>query len=123
MPKSNADPDDPFPGTLEFDEAMLDRIELLGFEYKLWAKGTAIVIDLIEVKGEGDPDYVAVPASDSRYQRTAENCIDMLFVNPSAGDAFRIEAAALLPRTLREPDANQHGSLEHDDMRSTRSHV
>ncbi len=81
VPKSSADPDDPFPGTLDFDEAMLDRIELLGFEYKLWAKGTAIAIDLIEFKGEGDPNYVAVPASDSRYRRTAENCIDMLFVN------------------------------------------
>lgn len=81
VPKSNADPDDPFPGTLEFDQAMLDRIELLGFEYKLWAKGTAIAIELIEIKGEGDPDYVAVPASDPRYMTTAENCIDMLFVN------------------------------------------
>ena len=81
VPKSNVDPDDPFPGTLEFDQAVLDRIELLGFEYKLWAKGTAIVIELIEFKEEGESDYSDVPTSDPRYRRTPENCIDMLFVN------------------------------------------
>lgn len=81
VPKSHADPNDPFPGTMEFSPAMLNRIEFLGFRYKLWAEGTIIDIVNVEHKADGSPDFVALPRSDWRYDRTAENCIDMLFVN------------------------------------------
>ncbi len=75
------DPDDPFPGTLDFAPAMLNRINALGFEYKLWAKGPAIDIVEIAFKPHGDATYTPVSRGDPRYDRTDSNCIDMLFVN------------------------------------------
>ncbi len=79
--KDDSDPNDPFPGTLEFSPEILNRVDALGFEYKLWAKGTSIIIEDIAFKGDGDPTYVSLPTSDPRYDRTDSNCIDMMFVN------------------------------------------
>ncbi len=79
--EKGSDPNDPFPDTLDFAPAMLNRINALGFEYKLWAKGRAIDIVEIAFKAHGTPTYVPVPRSDPRYDRTDSNCIDMLFVN------------------------------------------
>ena len=81
VPKSTSNPNNPFPGTLDFPPAMLNRINALGFQYKLWAKGTLIDIVAIEFKADGDADYSLLPTSDPRYDRTDANCIDMLFVN------------------------------------------
>lgn len=81
VPKDPSDPSDPFPGTLAFTPAMLNRINALGFQYKLWAKGPLIDIVAIEFKPDGASDYSLVPPSDPRYDRTPSNCIDMLFVN------------------------------------------
>ena len=80
VPKTS-NPNDPFPGTLDFSPAMLNRINALGFQYKLWAKGTLIDIVAIEFKPNGAANYSLVPASDPRYDRTDANCVDMLFVN------------------------------------------
>lgn len=36
--------DDPFPGTIAFSQPMKDRVKSLGFEIKLWVKGTKIIV-------------------------------------------------------------------------------
>lgn len=81
VPKSNRNPRDPFPNTMIFDRAMLNRVNFLGFQYKLWAEGTIIDIVDVELKAHGTPDFVRLNDSDWRYRRTRENCIDMLFVS------------------------------------------
>ena len=82
---------DPFPGTLEFSPFMIDRIESLGFEYKLWAKGNKIRIDKVskaininndlwkELK-KTNPKYAKL------YERNDDNCIDMMFVEEPPAD-------------------------------------
>jgi hypothetical protein len=60
---------------------MLNRINFLGFEFKLWAKGEMIEIVTVEHKAHNSPIFVRVPDTDWRYDQTAENCIDMLFVS------------------------------------------
>jgi hypothetical protein len=85
VPRDNANPTDPFPGTLAFTPAMLARINLLGFQYKLWAKGTDIKIDTVERKAGNSPNWTILPKTNPMYQRLYaeidENCIDMMFVN------------------------------------------
>lgn len=78
--RSYADPEDPFPGTMKFDEAMLDRINDLGFMFKLWVEGRSINIRDIAEKPHGTSTFVSLPHSDSRYRRSDANCIDMMFV-------------------------------------------
>ncbi len=79
--EKGSDPDNPFPDTLEFSDEMLNRIDALGFEYKLWATGTPINIVDVAFKPHGAASYTSLPTSDSRYDRVDTNCIDMLFVN------------------------------------------
>lgn len=79
--KDESDPQDPFPGTLDFSPAMVNRVNALGFQYKLWAQGRPIDIVEIAFKPDGAADYTPVPTSDPRYDRTDENCVDMMFVN------------------------------------------
>ncbi|MDH3667697.1 MAG: hypothetical protein OEN23_12275 [Paracoccaceae bacterium] len=88
VPHSN-NRDDPFPGTLAFSPEMLDRVESLGFMYKLWANGTAIgVTDVwrddnfqwgspanFTLLDPSDPEYARL------YQTDADSCIDMMFVD------------------------------------------
>jgi hypothetical protein len=85
VPRSNVNPTDPFPGTLAFTPAMLARINLLGFQYKLWAKGTDIKIDNVEQKAGNSSNWITLPKTNPKYKRLYaeidENCIDMMFVN------------------------------------------
>jgi hypothetical protein len=54
--------DQPFPGTMDFSVPMKTRVDLLGFEYKLWAEGNAIEIDNVYHAGNSfDPANWADP--------------------------------------------------------------
>lgn len=82
------DPDDPFPGTLPFDQETKDRIENRGFEFKLWATGGDIVVDEILVDHNYDPNnpnFVALNPNNPNYadlfQSDPASCIDMMFVD------------------------------------------
>ena len=86
VPRDFSQPDDPFPGTMMLSDAMLNRVEFLGFQYKLWAEGTTITIDSIERKAPGTNTFVMIPTSDPRYRKTDSNCIDMMFVNYPASE-------------------------------------
>ncbi len=87
VPKGS-DPNNPFPGTLEFSDAMKDRVNSLGFQYKLWAKGTKIVVEEVSLdrnyKPLKKPNFKVLRASDPKYtklyQSDAASCIDMMFV-------------------------------------------
>lgn len=79
--RDDSAPDGPFPGTIPFSQAMKDRVQSLGFQYKLWAVGTIIDIKDVWHKAPGSATFVRLADSDSKYDQTAENCIDMLFVN------------------------------------------
>lgn len=81
-----ADPHAPFPGTMQFSDAMKLRIDSLGFKYKLWAKGTKIKITKVEFKANASsPNWRELKKSNSKYAKLyesdANNCIDMLFVD------------------------------------------
>lgn len=83
VPKG-ADPSDPFPETLQFTPEMVNRINFLGFMFKLWAEGTDIKIDEVARKAGSSPNFVVLPQSNPNfaklYEEIDENCIDMLFV-------------------------------------------
>ena len=83
--EKGSDPDNPFPGTLEFTPVMKARINDLGFMHKLWAKGTDIKIDEVAKKAGNSNNFVvlqeSVPANAKLYAEIDENCIDMLFVD------------------------------------------
>ncbi len=51
------DPNDPFPGTMNFTEDMKKRTVSLGFKYKLWAEGTDIRVTKVERKKNGEGSY------------------------------------------------------------------
>ena len=84
VPKGT-DPNDPFPGTLAFTPEMVSRIDILGFMFKLWAKGTDIKIDEVARKAGNSPNFTVLPESNPNhaklYAEIGENCIDMLFVD------------------------------------------
>jgi hypothetical protein len=73
---------DPFPNTMVFTPEMLARVQVRGYMYKLWAKGTVIKIDLIE-KRQGT-NWIPLSKTDPQYTKlyaeVDENCIDMMFV-------------------------------------------
>ena len=83
--EKGSDPDNPFPGTLQFTPVMKARINDLGFMYKLWAKGTDIKIDEVAKKAGNSNNFVvlqaAAPVNAKLYFEIDENCIDMLFVD------------------------------------------
>lgn len=81
--------DGPFPGTLAFSPEMKARVALLGFNKKLWAKGTAIDVTSVAVDrnyNPAAPNFVALPSNHPIYQTDAESCIDMMFNIPSGND-------------------------------------
>lgn len=81
---------DPFPGTMVFSQNMLNRIKSLGFRYKLWAKGTSIVVKNVWRDMNFDwqnPNWgMALPRGNPNwrrfYQGDSASCIDMMFVRP-----------------------------------------
>lgn len=66
-------PSDPFPGTLAFDAAMLQRIVDKNFRVKLWAKGGKIKIKSVKENG------ALLPAGHPFLRTDPQNCIDMMF--------------------------------------------
>ena len=89
------DPYAPFPGTMQFSDAMKRRIDSLGFQHKLWAKGTKINVKKVEFKANvNNPNWRELKKSNRKYaklyERDANNCIDMLFVDrpPTALDGM-----------------------------------
>ncbi len=84
-------PASPFPGTLSFTPEMRQRIDSLGFMYKLWAKGTKIKIDRIwHVANTNNMNWIELKDTNPKYAKlfdeNAENCIDMLFVDSPPPD-------------------------------------
>lgn len=73
---------DPFPNTLPFTPDMLARVQMRGYKFKLWAKGTVIKIDSIEKKQGANWMLLAKtdPKYNKLYAEIDENCIDMMFV-------------------------------------------
>ncbi len=84
VPKGT-DPNDPFPGTLQFTPEMVNRINFLGFMFKLWVKGTDIKIDEVARKAGSSSNFVVLPKSNPNfaklYAEIGENCVDMMFVD------------------------------------------
>ncbi len=80
--RDDSAPDGPFPDTMEFSDAMKNRVQFLGFEYKLWAEGELITIDEVARKDHGETDYTILPGSAPEYHEGPDNCIDMMFVDP-----------------------------------------
>lgn len=81
--RSNADPEDPFPETMTFEQDTLDRINDpdIPLNYKLWVRGKKIIIELVQ-KRNSQNNWVTMKnkgANAKFYQRTDENCIDMMF--------------------------------------------
>ncbi|MBC8242056.1 MAG: hypothetical protein ISR50_12810 [Alphaproteobacteria bacterium] len=77
---------DYFPGTLNFSQAMKDRIDQKKFTHKLWAHGTDIRIRNVEIRRGAiwrpinrtpTPPYAKYA---TLYDEIPDNCIDMLFV-------------------------------------------
>lgn len=82
--------DGPFPGTLQFTDEMKARVELLGFNKKLWAKGEAIDVTSVEVArnyNPASPNWQTLPQGHPIYTPTDASCIDMMFNVPSGNDA------------------------------------
>ncbi len=84
VPKGT-DPNDPFPRTLQFTREMVNRINFLGFMFKLWVKGTDIKIDEVARKAGSSSNFVVLQKSNPNfaklYAEIGENCIDMMFVD------------------------------------------
>lgn len=82
----SSDPADPFPGTMTFSESMVNRIESLGFQFKLWAKGEKIQVNNIERDMNFDwdsPVWAPLPNAGPfkrLYESDSDSCIDMMFV-------------------------------------------
>lgn len=90
----STNPRDPFPDTMTFSQDMLERVQELGFQYKLWAEGTDIVVHSVwrkqnfEWSRAGRPNYWGQPlprTGNSKWKRLyvsdPDSCIDMMFVN------------------------------------------
>lgn len=77
-----ADPTDPFPDTLDFSPEMVNRVNSLGFQYKLWAEGDSINIIEVARKDDGETDFTRLDLSEPEYKVGPESCIDMMFVDP-----------------------------------------
>lgn len=79
--------DDPFPNTIPLNEGMKERIESLGFEWKLYAKGEKIsVTEFTFVNYNGKVRYFdQKPAKPvwvrMIFEKNAYDCFDMLFKN------------------------------------------
>ncbi|MEM1399427.1 MAG: hypothetical protein AAGF58_06075 [Pseudomonadota bacterium] len=70
---------DPFPGTLVFSQAMLDRIKDKGFNRKLWAEGEGIKIRKLLIDSGDGLGYQAVPEGHPLLMSDEDSCIDMMF--------------------------------------------
>lgn len=70
----SGDPNDPFPGTLQFSSGKLADIAARKLDTKLWATGQGIVV--IAVKRNG---VLLDPATHPLYVTNADSCIDMMF--------------------------------------------
>lgn len=81
VPRDFSSATNPFPDTMMLSDAMLNRVDFLGFQFKLWAEGMTINIDSIERKAPGSSNFVMISTSDPRYRKTDSNCIDMMFVD------------------------------------------
>jgi hypothetical protein len=88
VPKSDEEPDDPFPGTLDIsdNDELLERIDQANFQYKLWAKGYAIQVHDVYYRGPTDDSFSRVAEDDPKrghlYKSTPSSCIDMMFQAP-----------------------------------------
>lgn len=89
----SGNPANPFPNTMTFSQSMLNRVQSLGFRYKLWAEGTNIVVQNVWRKQNFEWDRVDMPnywgqplprTGNSKWKRLyesdADSCIDMMFV-------------------------------------------
>lgn len=89
----SGDNSDPFEDTMDFSQEMLDRVEELGFRYKLWAEGEVIEVKNVWRKKNftwedaNDPGYWGQPLSRTSnrwrrfYDSDVNSCIDMMFVD------------------------------------------
>ena len=107
--------DQPFPGTMDFSVPMKTRVELLGFEHKLWAEGNAISIDKVYHAGNNfdpanwdDPNvWTLIPKTgggplkkfQGMYDVDQDSCIDLMFVpykrNPPSDPPIPINMSEL----------------------------
>ena len=77
--------DDPFPGTLVFDQPMLDRIKDKGFNKKLYVdRGGKIKIESITISVNNGPPH-SVPPGDPLLRSDPDDCIDIMFKVPPGG--------------------------------------
>ena len=84
--EKGSDPHAPFPGTMQFSDEMKQRIDSLGFQYKLWASGTKIKVNKVWFKPNAkNPNWRELKKTNPKfaklYEPDANNCIDMLFVD------------------------------------------
>jgi len=93
---------DPFPGTIPFSPTQIAEINSKGFDRKLWAKGTGIVVISVEFDKNYDPtspNFVLLDPTKNKnknlYKTDADSCIDMLFV----GDPPRLYSQLMGPPT------------------------
>lgn len=84
------DENDPFPGTMNFDQETLDRINCVAIpdcvplRFKLWAVGKDIIVENIEKRIPPATTWTPVPnnaVNRKFYEPDDQNCIDMMFVN------------------------------------------
>jgi len=85
--------DDPFQNTMEFSQAMKDRVKSLNFKIKLWAKGTNIIVHNVWRResfnwnaANNNSWWGNALDEDSDewgrlYEQTAESCIDIMFAS------------------------------------------
>ncbi len=76
---------DPFPGTLVFDQAMLDRVKDKGFNKKLYVdRGGKIKIKSVTISVNNGPPN-PVPPGDPLLRSHPDDCIDIMFYVPAGG--------------------------------------
>ncbi len=83
--RDTSNPNDPFPNTMTFEQETLLRINdpQTPLNHKLWARGMNIIIEKVQKKNS-QGTWVTIPNSGVNakfYERTNENCIDMMFQN------------------------------------------
>jgi hypothetical protein len=73
----------PFAGTLEFTAEMKAKIVDEGYEFKLWAKGSKIIIDKVWKRTNSSAPFHELnkisAAHKKLYATDSETCIDMMF--------------------------------------------
>jgi hypothetical protein len=82
----NCDRNDPFPGTVSFDQETIDRIWDEGFTHKLWAKGISIRVRKVwrNMNYDTNPNnFTPVNLNAKPYRSlkvpNIQSCVDMMF--------------------------------------------